>query len=212
MAAAAMVRARGSENVGFQISADVPGRQPQAPESADGQVGEILAHAFFSGQHLIYRCVHGGGVLVVGVFRKDAAHQIHGPGQDRPSRREGNAVVFPDPRIRADQGTGKNELIGRKGFGLIMGRQLPDHFFPGRGGVRRRGGRYGCFQLTDSGHGQLVMGLLHHENLDPVAEIIDPAMQILGLGLNIHPALDHPLAGGFPGLQKQLVLGKGGRL
>ena len=41
------------------------------------------------------------------------------------------------------------------------------------------------------GQGQLTMGLLHHEDMGDVAEVIDAAMQVLGLGLEGQAAVHY---------------------
>jgi hypothetical protein len=47
--------------------------------------------------------------------------------------------------------------------------------------------------------------------MDGVAEIVCPAVQVLGLRYNGYPAFNDALYAGIPGLQQKLVLGERGR-
>jgi hypothetical protein len=79
-------------------------------------------------------------------------------------------------------GLRKTKLAGRQIRRALMDGQALGHGFPGCR-VRRcqASDRRGCLHHADGAHGQLVVGLLHHEHVGDVAEVVRSLVQVLGL-------------------------------
>ena len=96
--------------MGFDVSADVAGRQSQAAQAADEQMGKILTHPLFPVEDIGNVGIHRSGVFVVREVGEDAPHQALGAGKHWCSRRKGRSSIGPDRRGYGDKGAGKNKL------------------------------------------------------------------------------------------------------
>ena len=93
-----------------------------------------------------------------------------------------------------------------------MGDQPPDSAFPGDGRIRRRDDRREGFHDAFGRHCQRFMGMLNHEHVGDIAEVVVALAQILRLGHDIQTAVLQPLGSGIARQQIEFVVGKGCRL
>ncbi len=178
-----------------QVAADVARGQPEAAQGGNHDVRIVLADAGAQFERLRGAGLHFGALGVVGEVGVDALHQVEGAAEQRLlGRKAGGGVGGCGGKQGGEMGAEGELGLGDIGLADAV-EQLFAHLFPRRTGVPV--GRLGRAHLhqADGAHGQRVMRAVVGEELTLVAEHIDIAVPMFGLGVNVADVVDAFLRG-----------------
>ena len=202
--AAAQARHTGLR-LGEHIAADIAGRQTQAAQAGNENMGEILAHPLALGQRLQSRGVDHGALALVHEIGMHALHQLGGRRQQAPAWRKAGPGIGHKAGIQRGKGRGENEIIGSIKVGARAVTKQFAHRLPAQAAAGHSTG-LGTHHAARH-HFQRRMGCLQRKEAAAVAVDIGASHQACRARTDVELVAEQQLRPIFQGLQIRHVLG-----